>query len=268
MRPIRQTHHAQSSKEAAAAALSRPFTASVALQPPSSLPDEESRQLDNGAESPPRHRSRGHRSLGPPSKEQQRIGMSLVAEDVIAGKGHAEEEEEEDEEDGALLDNVGNVSVDVDAGLRRRQAMASRSPTAGDAAADAGASAEAALIRSGDLATFRGQCNDGDSFTVTSVALPIADGCYSAVVGTSFGEGFFYSTDDVDKRLIYPKLITKDGLSQVRAHRLLPTFVTSILLCPQFSVSPPPTARQFTRDVTLPTSWTLVRHTKYLVVFS
>lgn len=70
----------------------------------------------------------------------------------------------------------------------------------------------------GELVSLRGQCSDGENFTVASGAIPIADGCYSPVAGTDFGEGLFYSTEDADnKRTIYPKVITKDGESSVSA---------------------------------------------------
>lgn len=191
-------------------ALSRPFAASTSTSAGVSLQlhsipgvaDAETPQRDGGPEARPRHRP-----LNQASKEQEH--MPLVAEDVSFGGGEGERES------GLLLDDVDNVSVDDDTRLRRRRELASRTPAEGDAGA--GAMAEAASRGRGDFASLRGQCNDGDSFTVTSGALPIADGCYIAVVGTNFGEGFFYSTDEEDKRQIYPKLITRDGESKVSA---------------------------------------------------
>ena len=195
----------------ATGALSRSFAASASgssvgfpLQLHSSPggADTETPQRDDG----PGTRLR-HRPLDQASAEQEHV--HLLAADASSGGGEGEEEGR------LLLDHVDNASVDADVHLRRRRGLASRTPaTDGDAAgAAAGAMAE---VRGG-FASLRGQCDDGDSFTVTSAALPIADGCYSAVVGTSFGEGFFYSTDEEDKRLIYPKLITRDGVSQVSA---------------------------------------------------
>lgn len=192
-----------------AAAVPRPFAASrgtgITLQLHFSpgVTDAEIPRHDDG----PKARNRP-RSLHQSSEEQEHVPS--VAEDASVGE----------REGGPLLENVDNVIVDVDAGLQRQQEIASRIPADGDA--DSGAGAEAALIRRGDFTSLRGQCNDGDSFTVTSLALPIADGCYSAVVGTNFGEGFLYSTDEQDdERLIYPKLITRDGESKVSASSLV-----------------------------------------------
>lgn len=68
------------------------------------------------------------------------------------------------------------------------------------------------------LVDLRGQCSDGDSFTVTSASIPSTEGCYMSVPGTSFGEGFLYSTEDSGvTTTIYPKIITKDGTSNVSA---------------------------------------------------
>eukprot|EP00752_Nemacystus_decipiens_P015610 g13933.t1 len=152
------------------------------------------------------------RSLNPAAEEQEHV--PLVAEDVSFGarKGAWKRDGGEKGESGPLVEGVDNVRGDVDTQLRRLRGVASQFPADGDA--DAGAITEAAKLGRGDFATLRGQCDDGDSFTVTSGGLPIADGCYSAIVGTDFGEGFFYSTDEEDKRLVYPKLITRDGESK------------------------------------------------------
>ena len=59
-------------------------------------------------------------------------------------------------------------------------------------------------------------CPNGHSFFVTSSALPDSEGCYVAVEGTSFGEGFVYDlSDGLQDRNIYPKVITTEGESEV-----------------------------------------------------
>lgn len=190
-----------------AAAPSRLFVASTSTSP--GVVD--TRQRDDSPEAQAR--------LGPLDRASEKQGhVSLVAEDAYFGRGEGGGEGE----GGLLLDNVDSVRLDVGVSLRRRQAMASRSLAGGDAGADAGAgaSAEVALIRRGDFNGLRGQCDDRNSFTVTSEALSAADGCYSAIVGTDFGEGSSYSTptdEDGKKRSIYPKLITRDGESKVSA---------------------------------------------------
>eukprot|EP00903_Cladosiphon_okamuranus_P010262 g9716.t1 len=204
----------QAQPSTTASALPRPFgespSAGMSLQPHSGpgVANGETRHRDEGPEA----RGGRRRSLRPGSKEQGHA-PSASAEDAGVGEGG------DGETEGVpFLDNVDNVGVEVGIDVRRRLGVASRILADGDAdaaaSAGAGAIAEAASIRSGDFASLRGQCNDGDSFTVTSAAIPVAGGCYSAVLGTNFGEGFFYSTDDDDKRLMYPKLITRDGESK------------------------------------------------------
>ncbi|CAN0184627.1 unnamed protein product, partial [Laminaria digitata] len=58
-------------------------------------------------------------------------------------------------------------------------------------------------------------CVDGDSFFVSSPVVPDAEGCYEAVEGTSFGQGFLYALGGGgDDRNVYPKLITTEGESE------------------------------------------------------
>ncbi|CAM9869614.1 unnamed protein product [Scytosiphon promiscuus] len=125
----------------------------------------------------------------------------------------------------ARLESSAGGAGDVDVGpeLQRRRRVASPVPSDGDDGDDdAGARAghlqeweEALVVREeSEVFNLMGQCSDGDSFTVSSEAMPDTEGCYSSVAGTSFGEGFLYSTDDsAEKRTIYPKIVTIGGES-------------------------------------------------------
>lgn len=124
----------------------------------------------------------------------------------------------------AKLENSAGDAADSDTsgGSQRRRLAAS--PLSLDGDNDAGVRAghlqpweEAFVVRErGEVFNLKGQCSDGDSFTVSSQAMPDMDGCYSSVPGTSFGEGFLYSTDDDgDRRTIFPKIITISGESNV-----------------------------------------------------
>lgn len=104
--------------------------------------------------------------------------------------------------------------------LRRRRLEANRPQADGSADADSDGNFSPWVMAAGGwgLVDLRGQCSDGDSFTVTSPSIPSAEGCYTSVPGTSFGEGFLYSTEDsAVTTTIYPKIITKDGTSNVSA---------------------------------------------------
>ncbi|CAM9439916.1 unnamed protein product, partial [Hapterophycus canaliculatus] len=91
-----------------------------------------------------------------------------------------------------------------------------------------------------EVFNLEGQCGDGDSFTVSSEALPDTEGCYSSVPGTSFGEGSWYSTEGSgDKRAIYPKIFTIDGGSSFFwAASPLPLFTGEDVVIDCLSVEP------------------------------
>lgn len=126
----------------------------------------------------------------------------------------------------AELESSAEVAVDADVGddSQRRQLTASRLSADSGSGDDVGGGhsqpwEEALVVREGsEVFDLKGQCSDGDSFTISSEALPDTEGCYSSVPGTSFGVGFLYSTDDTaDKRTVYPKIVTIDGESRVSA---------------------------------------------------
>ncbi|CAM9260987.1 unnamed protein product [Ectocarpus sp. 12 AP-2014] len=116
-----------------------------------------------------------------------------------------------DSEHGSLTLDESNTD------LRRRRLEANRPQADGSADADDAEGIFSPAVTAAEgwgLVNLRGQCSDGDSFTVTSPSIPSTEGCYTSVPGTSFGEGFLYSTEDSTvTTTIYPKVVTKDGTS-------------------------------------------------------